>query len=358
MRNKIRLKDIAETLGVSVATVSRALDNNNSISEKTRNIILEKVKELNYESNTTSRVNIEKDSISIVVLCPYDVFFESVINGMKVALDELKLDFVNIEYKFIDVYDVVEQTKQLREISTDSRFDAIAIAPAHPIMLNPLIDEIVDSGKKVITFNTDAPTSKRAYYIGQNAMVASKMAAQLLGNRLREGEDAAVFTSFAITSGLKERTDGFNDFINQNYPYLKAIGPFEFYDNIEAAKNIAEQVILMNKSVHALFSNNMAGTIGCARAVKETGNSGKIFVVGFDDNEEIEQYINEDIIFATILQEPFNQGYLTVKTLLKWLIEDVRIETEYLYTKCDLLMKSNLDLQKSSRQNNLFVENT
>lgn len=351
MSSKIRLKDIAETLGLSVATVSRVLNNNDSISEKTRNIVLNKVKELGYESITTSIANVRKDSINIAVLCPYDVFFENIVNGMKFALEELKWHFVNIEYKFIDFYDIVEQTKLLRDISIDGRFDAVAIAPSHSLMLNPLINEIVDCGKKVITFNTDAPTSKRAYYIGQNATVASRMAAQLLGSQLREGEEAAVLTSFAITSGLKERTDSFFDFIIKNYPSMKAIGPFEFHDNIDAAKSIAEQVILLNKNVKALFSNNMVGTIGCARAIKETGNTGKIFVVGFDNNEEIEQYINDDIIFATILQEPFNQGYLTIKTLLKWLVEDTKIENEYLYTKCDLLMKSNLDLQKNSRQN-------
>lgn len=344
MRKKVRLKDIAEDLGLSVATVSRALDNHESISKKTRNIILDKVKELGYELTTTSRINSMTDQINIAVLCPYDVFFEQVVSGMKAAHEEFKSDCINIEYKFISVYDVVEQTKQLREISNDSRFDAIAIAPAHVFMLNPLIDEIVDSGRKVITFNTDAISSKRAYYIGQNSTVASKMAAQLIGQQLRTGEEVAVFTSFAATSGLKERSEGFFDFISRNYPSIKAIGPFEFYDSLEAAKSIAEQVILLHKNIRVLYSNNMMGTLGCAEAVKETGNTGKIFVVGFDYNKEIEQYINEGILFATILQEPFKQGYLAIKTLVKWLTEDFKADSEYLYTKCELLMKSNIEL--------------
>lgn len=354
MSKKIKLKDIANSLGLSVATVSRALDNHSSISEKTRNTVIEKVKELGYEFTTTSRFNLKVDSVNIAVLCPYDVFFETVINGMKTAINEYGSDAVNVEYKFIDVYNVVEQAKQLREITNDTSFDCVAIAPAHSTMLDPLINDIVESGRKVITFNTDAPASKRHCYIGQNALVASKMAAQLLGNQLREGEEIAVLASFAVTSGLKERIEGFFNFKEQNYPYLKTIGPFEFYDSIEAAKSIAEQVILLNRNVRALYSNNMVGTIGCARAIKETGNTGKIFVAGFDDNEEIEKYINEDIIFSTILQEPFNQGYFTIKTLLKWAIDNSRPEAEYIYTKCDLLMKSNLELQKVNNPNILI----
>lgn len=354
MRSKVRLKDIAESLGLSVATVSRALDNHAAISDKTRNAVLDKVKELGYEFNSTARINLSGNTINLAVLCPYDVFFETVINGMKTAIEEFGPDIISVDYKFIDVYNVVEQAKQLREIANDNTYDCIAIAPAHTAMLDPLINDLVDSGKKVITFNTDAPSSKRAFYIGQNALVASKMAAQLLGNQLRENEEIAVLSSFAPTSGLKERLEGFFRFKEENYQNIRTAGPFEYFDSIDAAKNIAEQVILLNKNVKALYSNNMVGTIGCARAVKDTGNTGKIIVVGFDDNEEIERFINEGIIYASILQEPFNQGYLTIKTLFKWMLEDVRPEAEFLYTKCDLLMKSNIELQKNNNPNILI----
>lgn len=347
---KIRLQDIADSLGVSLSTVSRALEGNKKISEKTRNAILDKAKELGYDPPSVIRVHRKTDPVNIAVLCPFDIFFETVIEGMKAAIAELNLSNVNVDYRFFDTYDIVEQTKQLREITHDDSFHGVAIAPAHPMMLNPLIGELVEKGKKVITFNTDAPQSSRTHYVGQNAHMASSIAAQLCGAQLRPGEDIAIVNSFSPTMGLRERTEGFTGFIGENYPYLNVLGPFEFNDTIEAAKNVAEQVILMNKDIRAIYSNNMVGTIGCARAIEKTGNSGKIFVVGFDGNDEIERYVQDGIIFATVLQEPYNQGYQAIRILLKWLVYDINTEQKCFYMKSDLLMKSTLAILKHSNQ--------
>jgi len=102
----------------------------------------------------------------------------------------------------------------------------------------------------------------------------------------------------------------------------------------------------MNDNIRAIYSNNMVGTIGCARAVEKTGKSKSIFVIGFDSNEEIEHYINEGIIFSTILQEPFNQGYRAINILLKQLLFGKKVDQQCLYTKTDILMKSTLNLLK------------
>jgi len=345
---KIRLKDIADSLGVSQSTVSRALDGSSKISEKTITAIRKKARELGYEPPTITRINRQAAPIHIAVLCPYDIFFETVIAGMNAAREEFKAFNVHIDYKFFAIYDVVEQTKQLREITADTHYNGIAIAPAHSVMLDPLIDELVENGKHVVTFNTDAPHSARSLYIGQNAFAASSIAAQICGSQLRQGEDVAVINSFSPTMALKDRTEGFLNFINNNYPFVKALGPFDFNDTIENARDITEQIILMNKDIKAIYANNMVGTIGSARAVEVTGNRGRILVFGHDGNDEIERFIKEGIIFATVLQEPFRQGYQSIRLLLKRLIYGTKPGRQYFYTKADLLMKSTLEFQKTA----------
>ena len=343
---KPRLKDIADSLGVSISTVSRALNGNTRISEDLRNAVLDKSKELNYQLPPLMRLNGNVKAVKIAVISQYNIFFKTVIEGMKAALSEFSPYDVTVDYKFNDLHDVVEQTKQLREILENDLYDGIVIAPAHPVMLNPLISELVGKGKLVITFNTDAPDSGRLQYIGQHSFTAGCIAGQLCGIQLRLGEDIAIVNSIAMTIGSKERTDGFVEYINSSFPHLKIIGQFQFADTIETAESIAEQIIIMNDNIRAIYSNNMVGTIGCARAVEKTGKSKSIFVIGFDSNEEIEHYINEGIIFSTILQEPFNQGYRAINILLKQLLFGKKVDQQCLYTKTDILMKSTLNLLK------------
>ena len=51
----VRMKDIAQDLGVSLVTVSKALRNHEDISEQTRERVLRRVKEVNYRPNLAAR---------------------------------------------------------------------------------------------------------------------------------------------------------------------------------------------------------------------------------------------------------------------------------------------------------------
>jgi LacI family transcriptional regulator len=55
MTKRIRMKDIARDLKVSIVTVSKALRNHDDISIATRQRVLDRVRELNYQPNWAAR---------------------------------------------------------------------------------------------------------------------------------------------------------------------------------------------------------------------------------------------------------------------------------------------------------------
>ena len=78
------LKEIAETLGISITTVSKALKNYSDVSEKTRKAVVALAEELNYTPNSFA-VNLRtKESKTIGLIIPEVVhhFFSNVINGI------------------------------------------------------------------------------------------------------------------------------------------------------------------------------------------------------------------------------------------------------------------------------------
>jgi len=78
------LKEIAETLGISITTVSKALKNYTDVSEKTKKAVIALAEELNYSPNSFA-VNLRtKESKTIGLIIPEVVhhFFSSVINGI------------------------------------------------------------------------------------------------------------------------------------------------------------------------------------------------------------------------------------------------------------------------------------
>jgi len=85
MQNKVTIKDIAKTLGVSISTVSRALKDHPDISESTRNLIKNFAQEINYRPNVLALSLRRQKSNTIGLIIPEIVhhFFSSVISGME-----------------------------------------------------------------------------------------------------------------------------------------------------------------------------------------------------------------------------------------------------------------------------------
>jgi LacI family transcriptional regulator, galactose operon repressor len=80
----IRMKDIAQDLGVSVITVSKALRNHRDISAATKARVLKRVEELNYRPNYAARALVTGRSHSIGLIVPELVnsFFSEVAKGL------------------------------------------------------------------------------------------------------------------------------------------------------------------------------------------------------------------------------------------------------------------------------------
>lgn len=79
------IKDVAKKVGVTPTTVSRVLNNRGYISEKTRNLVYEAMRELNYQPNELARSLTKKDTSCIGIVLPSIVhpFFSSVLNYLE-----------------------------------------------------------------------------------------------------------------------------------------------------------------------------------------------------------------------------------------------------------------------------------
>src|SRR5262245_58072198 len=80
----VRMKDIAEDLGVSLVTVSKVLRNHPDISEETRERVLRRIEELNYRPNFAARALVtgKTHMIGLVVPDLIHSFFSQMANAI------------------------------------------------------------------------------------------------------------------------------------------------------------------------------------------------------------------------------------------------------------------------------------
>ena len=85
------MKDIADDLGVSLMTVSKALRNHSDISEKTRNRVLKRMRELNYQPDWIARSMVTGRTYVVGLVLPdlMHSFFAEVAKGVARKLQPL-----------------------------------------------------------------------------------------------------------------------------------------------------------------------------------------------------------------------------------------------------------------------------
>ncbi|PMD72194.1 LacI family DNA-binding transcriptional regulator [Companilactobacillus nuruki] len=88
MNKKYSIKDIAELSGVSVATVSRVINNNGRFSEETRKKVLKVIKKTGYQTNFSAKNLRMNKSFSVGILVPdiSNYFFANVVQKIEKIL--------------------------------------------------------------------------------------------------------------------------------------------------------------------------------------------------------------------------------------------------------------------------------
>src|SRR5690554_3437270 len=98
----VKLVDIAKHVGLSVSTVSRVVNGKDRVSAKTRQRVLDAIKELNYQPNAIARSLRSRSSMTIGIVVPdlSNNFFTLLTKGagMIAKQDDYLVMLCNSEY--------------------------------------------------------------------------------------------------------------------------------------------------------------------------------------------------------------------------------------------------------------------
>ena len=130
----ISLKTIAEECGVSVATVSKALNDQKDISDVTKRRIREIAEKLGYFPNAAARSLKTKQSYNIGVLFEEEVgsgltheYFSGVLNSFKVQAEKLGYDITFIILAHFEMMYFLNDTQNLHDSIPLTKFPGITV---------------------------------------------------------------------------------------------------------------------------------------------------------------------------------------------------------------------------------------
>ncbi len=213
----------------------------------------------------------------------------------------------------------VDHAAQAAEIDTwiTQKKDAITALIGDAELLTPSINRAVDAGIIFVTWDSDAPNSKRTVFWSQ-ASDEDQAIAQIDELALEmnyEGEWGFVVGQLTQTFKMMQY-EIMKKRAAEKYPKMKFVGIQESNDDITKGAAIAKQFLVTNPDIKGIISNSGGGLAGVAQGIRDAGMSGKVAVTGLSIPSITRQYFKDGTIKKAFLWDMQKYGYGLVSVCL------------------------------------------
>jgi ribose transport system substrate-binding protein len=292
-----------------------------------------------------------------LVTASQGAYWDLIIKGAESAAERHKVSLTIVQSKG----DEASQTQAIRGL-VGKGYDGVAISPNDPPRQAAALAEIAAEAD-LVTFDSDSNVSRRLCFIGTDNYDAGRMAGQQIRQAVPDGgEIILAIGSLDKENGQRRRQGVIDELLERTFernremdmpigqpikePRSKYTIVATLVDGIDPAKatELAKDALAKHPNVKCFAGLFAYNTPAILTALKDGGKLGKVQVVAFDTYDETLAGIEDGTVSATIMQDPFNIGYASVRVLA----DAARGERQALplfqqfYLACDAVKKDNL----------------
>jgi ribose transport system substrate-binding protein len=172
-------------------------------------------------------------------------------------------------------------------------------------------------------------------------VAAAKKVPDLIAEELGEQGGKIAFIPFQQgTVTNEQREEGFKEGL-KDHPELELVAEQSSQSNYNTALQVTEDILTANPDLNAIFAANEPGVLGAAEAVRQAGKAGEVVIVGWDASPEELQGVEDGVISALVVQNPFKMGYDGTNAAVKIVREGATVESQD--TGATIVTKDNLE---------------
>jgi LacI family transcriptional regulator len=344
----VGVKEIARRANVSIATVDRVLNNRTGVSAKTKEKILEIIKELDYQPNIMARRLASKKTLKFAAFIPAvsgeTGYWDAPLKGIRQAATEIKDYGITVDIYFFDQNDKSTFIAKGKEIlKTDY----------HGILLAPMFEDeslhfIESCNTKQIPFvfiNSEIENQNSLCYIGPDLYQSGYLAAHLIKYLVAESQKVLIVNiskEIDMHHHLLKKEEGFRNYADK------------YYKNIEVKKIDIRQTdyrsvketlsgLLAKGDIDVIFVTN-SRVSSVAKYLEEAETSIKL--IGYDFLEVNINFLKKGTIDFLICQKPQEQGYMGIMALYSYLVHSLSVAKQQ-YMPIDIITKENYQYYKN-----------
>lgn len=328
------LEDIAARAGVSRSTVSRVINNEMYVSEKTRRRVMEVIEQVGFAPNPAARALVTQRTKVIGVIIPQvpivtfedAYYYPSLLQGVSRITNAH--DYALLLW--LGNSDVDEERFHRRIISNRLMDGAIIASAAHD---DPLIQHFLDNNIPFVLVERPGRDADRISFVTiDNFQAAYSAVMHLIAlGRRRIG---TITGNLAITDG-QDRLAGYRQALEDAGlgvdESLIAVGNFSFRGGYNGMRALIAQ------RVDAVFAGNDITARGALQALHEAGLCipDDIAIVGFDDLPTATQVTPP----LTTVRQPIEEKGAQATAILLHIIENGHSAPQHVYLPTELIIR-------------------
>lgn len=343
---RIRIVDIARMANVSPGTVDRVIHNRVGVSDETRILIENIIKESGYQKDILARALASNKTYRILVCMPSVVyehaFWKLPEKGVNRARWELQHFNIEIEYLRFDQHEKSDFHKKSARIHPNN-YDGLLFAPVFRDESMEFLRRFKSANRFVVLFNSYLDSDLSDGFIGQDAFQSGYLGGRLMSYGLPRGKDVIIVNLSMRRDHydhIIEREKGFKSYFEEHGDRVNNLisldlngGEFpeisEEMDKYMSDYNVAG-VFVTNSRVHLL-----------GRYLSEKGAM-NLRLIGYDLLEQSIDYLKREYIDFLISQSPEEQAYMGIRSLFEMMVLE-KDGPGKVMLPIDILTKENID---------------
>ncbi len=238
-------------------------------------------------------------------------YWQTALQGLNHACAEMK---VHPELQGPDGHDPQGERDAFRRAVAEKP-SGILVSVSDTNTLGSEINSAVDQGIPVITIDSDAPDSKRLFFVGTDnynaGMTGGKLTAKLLN-----GKGNVVIYTIANQANLKDRLSGYEAAF-ADHTNVKVKQVVDMNGNSDIAFDSAKKELESKDKdkVDAFICLEALACPAVADVVNRANMKDKVKIVAMDTDPGTVDWIKKGVISATIAQKPYTMAYFGTKLL-------------------------------------------
>lgn len=277
-------------------------------------------------------------------------FWQVVKSGMQVAATENGVE-LEITGPWVES-DIEGQITIMRQV-LKNKPKVIILSATDYNKLVPLVQDAHKMGIPVVTLDSGVNSDIPVTFVATNSVEAAEKLALYASGILKPGKPIAIINHVPGATTAMEREQGVR-MVFEKENKNPILGTW-FTDNFqERAYTITTDLITKHKDLAAILAMNEISVIGAAQAIEQAGMAGKVKLFGFDNSLSEIQFMERGVLQATVIQKPFNMGYLAIKAAIA-AVNKIK-QARFIDTGSVLITPNNMYLPENQKLLFPFIE--